>query len=158
MGAETLRRKAWKDYDLDLSFDEIVLIRDGWFDTYPAIKPYQQEQYSHRFDAVWSVAGRPRRACWMPETEDGAPRELWYTYCCNFSVQASASDLLLDAMARVDPALPGTLVASVHDELLLEVPEDQAERLPLHWPSRCWLLSCTGSPMRRRLAWSRSRP
>ena len=72
MGAETLRRKAWKDYDLDMTFDEVVLLRDAWFDTYPAIKPYQQEQYSHRFDAVWSVAGRPRRACWMPDTEDGA--------------------------------------------------------------------------------------
>jgi DNA polymerase-1 len=126
MGAETLRRKAWKDYELDMSFDEIVLIRDAWFDTYPAIKRYQLEQYSRRFDAVWSSAGRPRRACWMPETEDGAPRELWYTYCCNFGVGASASDLLLDAMARVDAALPGTLIASIHDELLLEVPEERA--------------------------------
>ena len=123
MGAEALRRKAWRDYDLDLPFDEIVLIRDGWFDTYPAIRPYQLEQHSHRFDALWSIAGRPRRACWLPETEN----ELWYTYCCNFGVQASASDLLLDAMARVDKALPGALIASVHDELLLEVDEKQAE-------------------------------
>jgi DNA polymerase I len=128
MGAESLRRKAWKDYTLDIPFDEIVRIRDGWFDTYPAIKPYQQEQYSRRLDAVWSVAGRPRRACWMPEPEDGAVYELWYTYCCNFSVQSSASDLLLDAMKRVDKALPNTMVASVHDELLLEVPESEAER------------------------------
>jgi len=126
MGAETLRRKAWRDYDLDLPLEEIESIRDGWFETYPAIKPYQQEQYSHRFDAVWSVAGRPRRACWMPVSEDGFLPELWYTYCCNFGVQASASDLLLDAMARVDRYLPGTILASVHDELLLEVAEDRA--------------------------------
>jgi DNA polymerase I-like protein with 3'-5' exonuclease and polymerase domains len=46
---------------------------------------------------------------------------------CSFGVQASASDLLLDAMERVDKYLPGTMVASVHDELLLEVGEDQAE-------------------------------
>jgi DNA polymerase I len=127
MGAETLRRKAWKDYELDLSYDEIVLIRDAWFDTYPAIKPYQMEQYSHRFDAVWSIAGRPRRACWMPAGKNGGPGELWYTYCCNFGVQSSASDLLLEAMAMVDKTLPGMMIASVHDELLLEVSEDHAE-------------------------------
>jgi DNA polymerase I-like protein with 3'-5' exonuclease and polymerase domains len=121
MGAETLRRKAWKDYGLNMAFEEVVLIRDTWFDTYPL------KQYSHRFDAVWSVAGRPRRACWMPETADNSPRELWYTYCRNFGVQASASDLLLDAMARVDKALPGTLIASIHDEILLEVDEKQAD-------------------------------
>jgi DNA polymerase I len=128
MGAETLKRKAWKDYGLDMSLDEIIVIRDGWFDTYPSIKPYQQDQYQHRYDAVWSVAGRPRRACWMPETAYGPAGELWYTYCCNFGIQASASDLLLDAMARVDRELPGTLVASCHDELVLEVDEDQADK------------------------------
>ena len=113
------------------AYDEVELIRNTWFDTYPAIKPYQREQYSHRYDAVWSVAGRPRRACWKPEDENGE-RALWYTDCCNFAVQASASDLLLDAMARVDRALPGTLVASVHDELLLEVDEDRGRARRSH--------------------------
>jgi DNA polymerase I-like protein with 3'-5' exonuclease and polymerase domains len=41
-------------------------------------------------------------------------------------VQSSASDLLLDAMARVDRALPCTMIASVHDELLLEASEANA--------------------------------
>jgi DNA polymerase I len=135
MGAEALRRKAWKEYQLDLDFDEVVLIRDGWFSTYPAVKLYQQAQYSCRFDAVWSVAGRPRRAEWQGEIRDKqtgellhSAGELRYTDCCNFGVQSSASDLLLDAMYMVDKALPNTMVASVHDELLLEVPEDKAEQ------------------------------
>jgi DNA polymerase-1 len=127
MGAETLRRKAWKDFQLDLPIGEIETLRDMWFETYPAIKPYQQEQYDQRYDAVWSVAGRPRRACFEPGNKYHPAGVLRYTDCCNFGVQASASDLLLDAMVRVDKALPGTLVASVHDELLLEVPEAEDE-------------------------------
>jgi hypothetical protein len=57
---------------------------------------------------------------WEP---DGA---IWFTDCCNYGVQSSAADVLLDAMARVDQALPGTLVASLHDELVLEVEEEGA--------------------------------
>ena len=89
----------------------------------PRFAPISCEQARQARDCgvLWSVAGRPRRAIWEP---DG---ELWFTDCCNHAVQASAADVLLDAMARVDRALPGTLVASVHDELVLEVTGDQAE-------------------------------
>ena len=71
---------------------------------------------------MYSIAGRPRRAVWEL---DG---EIWFTDACNYAVQASAAEVMLDAMARVDRELPGTLVASVHDELLVEVAEDDAER------------------------------
>jgi DNA polymerase-1 len=41
----------------------------------------------------------------------------------NTPIQGSAADLMMIAMARVDRALPGTLVLQIHDELVLEVPE-----------------------------------
>ena len=43
-------------------------------------------------------------------------------------IQSSAADVLLEALHRVDQALPGTLVAAVHDELVLEVDAAEAER------------------------------
>jgi DNA polymerase-1 len=136
MGARTLREKIWKDHELDISLDEARAILDAFFDAYPAVRLYQQQQYRDgRYDAVWSVAGRPRRAIWEPERRDRRTGEvvkpggeLWFTDCCNHGVQSSAADVLLDAMVRVDQALPGTLVASVHDELVLLVPEDEADR------------------------------
>jgi hypothetical protein len=36
--------------------------------------------------------------------------------------------VLLDAMARVDRELPGTLIMPLHDELLLEVAVERAEQ------------------------------
>ena len=53
---------------------------------------------------------------------------MWLQLCANYAIQASAADVLLEALHRVDRALPGTLVAAVHDELLLEVDEDQVDR------------------------------
>ena len=65
----------------------------AFFETYPAICPYQLEQARQARDCgvLFSVAGRPRRAIWEP---DG---EIWFTDCCNHAVQASAADALLDA-------------------------------------------------------------
>jgi DNA polymerase-1 len=122
MGTQTLRTKAWNDYELELTLAEADAIREGFFTSYPAIRPYQLEQarQARDYGALFSIAGRPRRACWEL---DG---EIWFTDCCNHGVQSSSADVLLDAMARVDRELPGTLVASVHDELVLEVDEDRA--------------------------------
>ena len=105
--ADAARRIAWNDYGLDLTIAEAERSATASSTTYPAIRPYQLEQaHAGAATAVCvSVAGRPRRAIWEP---DG---ELWFTDCCNYAVQASAADVLLDAMARVDRALPGTLVA-----------------------------------------------
>lgn len=48
----------------------------------------------------------------------------------NTTVQGSAADLIKKAMVRVEPLLPegARLVLQVHDELILEAPEDQAEK------------------------------
>ena len=124
MSAWGLRAYAWSEYSLDWSFEQADVTRDSFFRLYPAIRPYQNEQANRaRGEGVlYSIAGRPRRAVWEL---DG---QIWFTDACNYRVQSSAADVLLDAMAQVDRALPGTLVASVHDELVLEVDEDRAEQ------------------------------
>ncbi len=115
MGAATLRKKIWADHDIAVSLEEAQAILGAFHATYPAIRPYQRAQYElGRFDAVWSIAGRPRRALWEPERRDRRTGELlkpagelWFTDCCNHRIQSSAADVLLEAMVRVDRALPG---------------------------------------------------
>ena len=41
--------------------------------------------------------------------------------------------MMLVAMAKVDQALPGAMILQVHDELVLEVPEDQADAARRPW-------------------------
>jgi DNA polymerase-1 len=124
MGAKTLREYAWSDYGLDWTLEQAEAIRDAFFQLYPAIRFWQRARGrdAELLGEVWSIAGRPRRAAWEPKGE------LWYTTALNHGVQGSGADVLLDAMARVDLELPGTLIMPLHDELLLEVAADRAEQ------------------------------
>jgi DNA polymerase-1 len=56
---------------------------------------------------------------------------LKYTLCCNAPVQGACAEILMRAMILIDRMLieagiDGGLVLAVHDELVLEVPEDRA--------------------------------
>jgi DNA polymerase-1 len=123
MGVAGLRSYAWKNYGLDWRLAQAERVRSALFTAYPGIRPYQHARAEEaRLNGVlYSIAGRPLRPEWEP---DGT---IWFTTCCNFGIQASAADVLLEALVRVDRALPGALVLSIHDEILLEVPEDDAE-------------------------------
>jgi DNA polymerase-1 len=121
--APGFRKYAWKQFDLDLSMSEAVEIQAAFYRMYPTIRDYQQAQFREgRYGTLYSVAGRPRRAIWEREGT------MWLQLCANYRIQSSAADVLLTAIRRVDRALPGTLIAAVHDELLAEVDEDQADR------------------------------
>ena len=71
-------------------------------------------------------AGRVVEARW--ETR----RELSFPQCCNLPIQGAAANAMLRAIALTYARLKasrirGGLVATIHDELLLEVVEDDAE-------------------------------
>ena len=58
--------------------------------------------------------------------------ELNFPKCCNLPIQGAAADAMLRAIALTytrlkGSAIRGGLVASIHDELLLEVRENDAE-------------------------------
>ena len=52
---------------------------------------------------------------------------LRWTLCHNAPVQGVCADCLMRAVISIHGRMPGTLVLAVHDELAVEVPEDQAE-------------------------------
>ena len=121
-GAKGLRASAWANFEVDLTLDQAAAAREAYLNRYPGIREYQRRQadLAQAAGVVRSVLGRPLKAEW----EGG---RLKYTQAVNFPIQASASDVMLVAMAKVEQALPGAMVLQVHDELVLEVPEDQAE-------------------------------
>jgi DNA polymerase I-like protein with 3'-5' exonuclease and polymerase domains len=109
-----------------MSLEEASAAKAAVLRVYPAIYPYQQRQSELGLSArvIHSVAGRPLRADWEKNAE------LKYTTCSNFPVQSSAADVLLRSMALLDRALVGLdaqLILSVHDELVIEAAEDDAE-------------------------------
>jgi DNA polymerase I len=118
-GSRGLVQTAWNDWRLVLALEEAERIRAAFFHRYPQLRAWQRENAdrAQRTGLLRSIRGRPLKTAW----EYGG--KLRWTVCCNYPVQSSAVDLVLDAMARVHRALEdldADLIMQVHDELVIE--------------------------------------
>jgi DNA polymerase I-like protein with 3'-5' exonuclease and polymerase domains len=119
-GAARIAATAFKKYRIEMSLDEARHAKRAFLNRFLGVADYQLRMSEQLI--VYSIAGRPLR----PEWE--ALGEVSYCQRVNLPTQSSAGDILLTAMILVDRYLPNTMILSLHDELVLEVPEDQAER------------------------------
>jgi len=117
LGAEGLRRYALTSYKVKLSPEEARKLRGVFFRTYPGLKRWHRSQPEGEVE-VRTLLGRKRRTT-------------RYTEKLNTPVQGTGADGLKLALALLwenRHRLKGTFpVLAVHDELVLESPEDTAE-------------------------------
>lgn len=127
LGARGLAAYAFNTYGVEMSVAEAQRYLDQFFATYPGLKDYLHEHYRlcrHRGYVVIG-AGRVVEARWEKFG-------LSYQQCCNLPVQGVADDAMLRALVLVHARLRAAglcagIVSSIHDELLLEAHEDDAE-------------------------------
>jgi DNA polymerase-1 len=139
-GSRGLVQTAWNDWRLMLALEEAERIRAAFFHRYPRLRDWQRENAdrAQRTGLLRSIRGRPLKAAW----EHGG--KLRWAVCCNYPVQASAADLVLDAMARVHRALEGLdadLIMQVHDELVVKAASPAApevEALVIEHMTAAW--------------------
>jgi DNA polymerase I len=127
LGARGLAGYAFNTYGVALSVPEAQRYLDQFFAAYPGLKDYLQRNYDTCRQRGYVVigAGRVVEARWERFG-------LSYQQCCNLPIQGVAADAMLRAVtltyARLRVAgIRGGLVASIHDELLVEAAEDDAE-------------------------------
>jgi DNA polymerase I-like protein with 3'-5' exonuclease and polymerase domains len=106
--------------------------------------PSTDDQFASVYHRAWSGRERFAKECQargyiVVPTSGRIIQKQWFKYgkltnrqCFNSPVQGSCADALLRAVALIDTLLVegqirGGLIACVHDELLLEVHEDDAE-------------------------------
>ncbi|MEM6453896.1 MAG: DNA polymerase I [Acidobacteriota bacterium] len=103
---------------------------DRYMARYPGVANYTEETLASAEETgqVATLSGRIR---WLPEinSRNRGVRENAKRMAINARIQGTAADLLKDAMIRVDRRLRASqpdarLLLTVHDELVLEVPED----------------------------------
>ncbi|HEX9045075.1 MAG TPA: DNA polymerase I [Candidatus Limnocylindrales bacterium] len=108
---------------------------DSYFATYSGISYYMLhiKEVARRQGFVTTLLGRKRS---IPELEARNPslRGAGERMAINMPIQGTAADIIKIAMIRLAAALDAggfraRLLLQVHDELLLEVPRDEAERL-----------------------------
>ena len=102
---------------------------DAYFDGFPAVRGFIDAtlERARETGVVTTVFGRRRR---VPEltSRNGQIRAAAERAAVNMPIQGTAADILKRAMIDIHAALPAesTMILTVHDELLFEVPESQA--------------------------------
>jgi DNA polymerase-1 len=108
---------------------------DRYFERYPGIRAYMERTKEEARIKGYVVSPFGRR-CWVPGIADknGARRAYAERQAINAPLQGGAADIIKRAMVRLPAALQAErlrsrLLLQVHDELLFEAPEDEAETL-----------------------------
>ncbi len=108
---------------------------DRYFERYPGIRAYMERTKETARIHGYVVSPFGRR-CWVPGIADknGARRAYAERQAINAPLQGGAADIIKRAMVRLpavlrEAGLKARMLLQVHDELLFEAPEDEAERL-----------------------------
>ena len=121
--------------DLDISKKEAAEYIERYFETYPGIKGFLDGLVSGAKEKgyVSTMYGRRRP---IPELKSSnfAQRSFGERVAMNSPIQGTAADIIKIAMIRVhdrlkEEGLRSKLILQVHDELLIEAPEEEAERV-----------------------------
>src|SRR3984957_19389588 len=106
---------------------------DAYFARYPGIRAYMEKTKEEARIAGYVLTPFGRR-CWIPGIADKNPARRGYAerQAINAPLQGGAADIIKRAMVRLPAALRAAgltarLLLQVHDELLFEAPEAEAE-------------------------------
>ncbi|MCD8212049.1 MAG: DNA polymerase I [Oscillospiraceae bacterium] len=108
---------------------------DRYFARFPGVAAYMKDvvEKAKKDGYVTTLLGRRR---WLPELNSSNfhTRSFGERVALNMPIQGTAADIIKMAMIRVDRALTrgglqGRLVLQVHDELIVECPEEEQEKI-----------------------------
>ncbi|MBE7635971.1 DNA polymerase I [Sneathiella sp. P13V-1] len=118
---------------LDVSRTQAQGYIDAYFEQYPGIRKYMEETkaFAKEHGYVETLFGRRVHLPGMQDT-NGARRSFSERAAINAPIQGSAADIIKRAMIRLPDALKNAnlkakMLLQVHDELIFEVPENEAD-------------------------------
>jgi DNA polymerase I-like protein with 3'-5' exonuclease and polymerase domains len=129
IGAVSLAEDAFDGYGVLMTDAEAQLALDRFFETYAGFNTWRWDHWQvckATQRVVVPGSGRTVEAQWE---HNGVLR---FTQCCNLPISGRAADAMLLALQLLHDRLQGLdahLIASVHDELLVEANERDAERV-----------------------------
>ncbi len=121
--------------DIHVTVAQAKAYMEKYFDHYAGVRAYMDRVVEQGKADGWvsTLYGRRR---WLPELKSSNfnTRSFGERVALNMPIQGTAADIIKLAMVRVDAALTqaglrGRLVLQVHDELIVECPEAEAEQV-----------------------------
>lgn len=120
---------------LSIPRDEAKELIDGYFELYPGVKQYMDRvmEQAKGQGYVETIYGR-RRYLSDINSSNAVMRGLAQRNAINAPIQGSAADIIKLAMTRLSAeikrqGLESKITLQVHDELVMEVPESEVERM-----------------------------
>ncbi len=120
---------------LGIPTTEAQTILDAYFESFPAVKHYMEETVTEARNRGYTETLFGRRRA-IPEllSDNRNLRQAGERQAMNAGIQGLAADIFKVALVRLDRSLrdrsaASTLVLQVHDEVILEVPDDEAEEM-----------------------------
>jgi DNA polymerase-1 len=129
MGPSALSRQ------LAVSYDEAEQYIESYFARYPGVRDYIRStlEQGRKQGFVSTLLGRRR---FMPDlsSPEGGARQFAERTAVNTPIQGTAADLIKAAMVKIDRRLRESggsagMILQVHDELILEAPEAEVDRV-----------------------------
>ena len=121
--------------DLSITREEAARYMQQYFETYPGVKRYQEEAVAEAKEKGYSVTLYGRRRP-IPELKSGnyMQRSFGERVAMNAPIQGTAADIMKIAMLRVwrsmkRQGLKARMLLQIHDELLVEAPVCERERV-----------------------------
>ena len=121
--------------DLSITRKEASEYIEHYFETYPGIKKFLDDSVAHAKEKGYAVTLYGRRRP-VPELKSSnfMQRSFGERVAMNAPIQGSAADIIKIAMIGVDRELrkrgmKSRLILQVHDELLIEAPEEEVEEV-----------------------------
>ena len=126
--APGLVRYAASSYGVTLQDDQAKEIRTAFFRTYGHLRQWHGESHQQAERGVTEVRTRLGRRRLIPGTATEWER---FTALVNTPVQGGCADGMKQAIVTLAERLPNTarLISTVHDEVIVEVPETDAEQV-----------------------------
>jgi DNA polymerase I-like protein with 3'-5' exonuclease and polymerase domains len=122
LGPRSLRLKARADYGKEMTEDQARGFLDAFFAQYPGVRRWHNRLKCDRAAAVWTLGGR----------RIAVESDQFYGAKANYVIQGTGGDGLKRALVllweRRDQCPGAEVVLAVHDEIVIEVPESDAER------------------------------
>jgi DNA polymerase I len=147
---------------LGITTREADLFITAYLDRYPGVRRYVEEtaRSAEREGKVETLYGRVR---WLPDiqSKNRNLRENARRMAINARIQGTAADLLKKAMIAIDRRLcaeqpDARLLLTVHDELVLEVPEGKAEAVAALVKNEMEGVAALKVPLVVEVGWGRS--
>lgn len=122
--------------DLKISRKEAKQYIDAYLETYTGVRDFMQNtvEFGKEHGYVETLFHRRR---YVPELKaNGHLKAFGERVCMNAPIQGTAADLIKYAMVKIDRRLKEEnmktrLILQIHDELILEAPENEAEKAAL---------------------------